>query len=55
MELKSPSQEKITVLLADDHPVTRAGIRTILNTAPDIHVIGEAASGFDVQEMVGEL
>ena len=55
MELKSPSQEKITVLLADDHPVTRAGIRAILNTAPDIQVIGEAASGFDVQEMVGEL
>jgi DNA-binding NarL/FixJ family response regulator len=55
MELKSPSQERITVLLADDYPVTRAGIRAILNTAPDIQVIGEAASGFDVQEMVGEL
>jgi DNA-binding NarL/FixJ family response regulator len=55
MEPDSPSQEKITVMLADDHPVTRAGIRTILNTAPDIQVVGEAANGFDVQEMIGEL
>ncbi|MCG2786905.1 MAG: response regulator transcription factor [Anaerolineae bacterium] len=55
MELKFPSPKKITVLLADDHPVTRAGIRAILNTAPDIQVIGEAASGFDVQEMLEEL
>jgi chemotaxis response regulator CheB len=49
------TEKKITVLLADDHPVTRAGIRAILNTAPDIQVIGEAASGFDVQEMLEEL
>lgn len=55
MDSRQTEDEKITVLLADDHPVTRAGIRAILNTAPDIQVIGEAASGFDVQRMVGEL
>jgi DNA-binding NarL/FixJ family response regulator len=35
----------IRVLLADDHPVVRAGLRQILGDAPDIHVVGEAADG----------
>lgn len=35
----------IRVLLVDDHEVTRAGIRTILEAAPDIEVIGEAEDG----------
>ncbi len=45
----------ITVLLADDYPVTRAGIRAILESASDIRVVGEAGSGYEVQEMVAEL
>lgn len=45
----------ITVLLADDYPVTRAGIRAILESAPDIKVVGEASSGYEVQEKVAEL
>lgn len=49
------SKNTITVLLADDHPTTRAGIRTILHETPDIQVIGEAENGFQVQEMVAEL
>ena len=48
-------QNPITVLLADDHPTTRAGIRTILHEAPDIQVVGEAENGFQVQEMISEL
>lgn len=35
----------IRVLLADDHPVVRAGLRQILAEAPDITVVGEAADG----------
>jgi len=38
-------QNQITVLLADDHPTTRAGIRTILHETPDIRVVGEAENG----------
>ncbi|MDL1911375.1 response regulator transcription factor [Chloroflexi bacterium CFX6] len=45
-------QNLITVILADDHPTTRAGIRAILNETPDIRVIGEAENGFQAQEMV---
>lgn len=45
----------ITVLLADDHPTTLAGIRAVLQETTDIQVIGEAENGFQVQEMVAEL
>jgi DNA-binding NarL/FixJ family response regulator len=35
----------IRVLLADDHPVVREGLRGILAAEPDIGVVGEAGSG----------
>jgi DNA-binding NarL/FixJ family response regulator len=35
----------ITVLLVDDDPLLRAGLRLMLRAAPDIEVIGEAADG----------
>ncbi|WP_018640181.1 response regulator [Parafrankia elaeagni] len=35
----------ITVLLVDDHPVVRMGIRAMLDAAPGIEVVGEASSG----------
>lgn len=35
----------ISVLIADDHPVLRHGLRLILREEPDLQVIGEAASG----------
>jgi two-component system response regulator NreC len=50
-----PSPNPITVLLADDHPTTRTGIRSILQETPDIQLVGEAENGFQVQEMVAEL
>ena len=34
-----------TVLIADDHPLFRKGLRTLLATLPDTRVVGEAASG----------
>jgi NarL family two-component system response regulator LiaR len=51
----SPDQNKITILLADDHPTTRAGIRAILQEASDIKVIGEADNGNDTMRLVAEL
>lgn len=35
----------ISVLLVDDHPVVRAGVRGMLDGEPGITVVGEAASG----------
>lgn len=45
----------ITVLIADDHPVVRSGIRNELLHHADIEVIGEAVSGDEVLPLVGEL
>ena len=35
----------IRVLLVDDHPVVREGIRGMLSTEPDLELVGEAGSG----------
>jgi two-component system, NarL family, response regulator NreC len=35
----------IRVLIADDHPVVRSGLRTLLQGDPDLEVVGEAATG----------
>ena len=43
--------EKIRVLLADDHTILRAGLRMMLNAQPDIEVIGEASDG---RKAIGE-
>lgn len=41
------TRDGIRVLLVDDHAMLRAGFRTILDTQPDITVVGEAATGAD--------
>ena len=43
------------VVLADDHPDIRAGIRTMLKRTPDIEVIGEASNGVEAIELVETL
>jgi DNA-binding NarL/FixJ family response regulator len=43
------------VVLADDHPMIRAGISNILKKAPDIEVVGEAADGAEAIRMVDDL
>jgi len=37
--------DPIRVLIADDHPFYREGVRTMLSVAPEIEIVGEAASG----------
>jgi NarL family two-component system response regulator LiaR len=43
----------ISVLIADNHQMTRIGIHAFLEGAPDIQVIGEAEDGDQVRYMVG--
>ena len=39
------SRDSLRVVLADDHAVVREGLKVLLNTQPDIEVIGEVADG----------
>ncbi len=38
-------QVTLRILLADDHPVVRAGLRSLIDTLEDLEVVGEAADG----------
>ena len=38
-------QDRIRLVIADDHPVVREGLRSMLATAADMEVVGEAATG----------
>ena len=46
------SKTKIQVLLADDHQIVRAGIRQLIESAGDLHVIAEAGDGADAQALI---
>lgn len=45
----------IRVILADDHSITRDGIRRLLETEEDFVIVGEAADGDQVLQLVEEL
>lgn len=45
----------VTVLIADDHAVVRAGIRLLLDAHPDIQVVGEARDGSEAVALAREL
>jgi len=42
----------ITVALADDHAMVRAGFRLVLEAQPDIRVVGEAGDGEEIVALV---
>ncbi len=46
----SSATEVISVLLADDHGIVRAGLRALLEAQPDMHVVAEAENGPDAIE-----
>jgi len=45
----------ITVLIVDDHQITREGIRSMLEREPDMKVLGEAEDGRSATRMAREL
>jgi DNA-binding NarL/FixJ family response regulator len=48
-----PGQDTtITIVLADDHAVVRQGLRSLLESDPEILVVGEAADGLEAVDMV---
>ena len=45
----------LRVVLADDHPMFREGLRFTLSREPDLEVVAEAATGTDAVRLAGEL
>ncbi len=45
----------ISILLADDHPVVRRGLRGLLEAEPDCSVVGEASDGLEAVDLVERL
>lgn len=47
--------ETKTILLVDDHPTTRLGLKALIDTEPDFDVVGEAVDGREAIDKVSEL
>ncbi len=48
-------KKTISILLADDHPLARQGIRSILEKVSDMEIIGEAQDGDEIKQLVADL
>jgi two-component system, NarL family, response regulator LiaR len=48
------NEDKITVVIVDDHTIVRQGLRTYLELQPDLLVVGEAANGSEAMAVVKE-
>ncbi len=46
--------KRITIAIADDHPIFRRGLRNLLTAEPDFAVIGEAADAFAAMRLIRE-
>ena len=55
MAVPIPEGHPATVLLVDDHPLMRQGLRTLLESVADLAVVGEAADGEEALEQVRAL
>ena len=49
------NEKNIRILVADDHFVVRMGLLALVNTEPDMEVIGEASDGHQAVEMFDKL
>ena len=49
------TRARYRVVIADDHPVVRAGLRGMLEPESDIEVVGEATNGREAVSLVGRL
>jgi DNA-binding NarL/FixJ family response regulator len=47
--------KNVRVLLADDHTLVRAGLRKLLESLPDIEVVGEASDGMELLALAEQL
>ena len=50
-----PAGSKIRIVVADDHPIFRDGLRKLLETDPDLRVVGEAGDGVEAVTLARQL
>ena len=49
------SEERISVLVVDDHAVVRRGLRAFLDSEPDLEVVGDADGGAGALDLLARL
>jgi DNA-binding NarL/FixJ family response regulator len=49
------ASEPISIVIAEDHPVFRDGLRALLTSVDDTRIVGEASSGTDAVELAAAL
>ena len=47
--------DNIRILIADDHAVVRRGLRALIDTEPDMEVVGEASNGGEAVDLASKL
>ncbi len=50
--MKTASSKPLRIILADDHPIVRAGIREAIKELPDVEVVGEVTDGREAVSLV---
>lgn len=55
MSTTSQEENRIRLILADDHAVVRAGTRQLLERQEDLHIVGEASDGEEAVRLAQEL
>jgi DNA-binding NarL/FixJ family response regulator len=46
---------RIRIVIADDHPVVRAGLHDLLRSQPDFEIVGEASNGVEAVTLVNQV
>lgn len=46
---------RIRIVIADDHPVVRAGLQDMLRSQPDFEIVGEASNGVEAVTLVAQV
>ena len=48
-------EDKVTIVIADDHPMIRHGLRNAIKTGPGWEIVGEAEDGDDAFDLISRL
>ena len=53
--MNSKRSQPVRIVIADDHPIFRDGLRRLLEAEPDLKVLGEAADGAEAVKLARQL